>query len=58
MKFGLNATGQAKTFFPGAVGAKRIHSPKRSPHDQDYLIFVCCIDYPGRCGEINHPVLS
>jgi hypothetical protein len=48
---------RAKTFFSCPVGAKRFHSPKTAPLDQDSLIFVCCIDYSPRRGEINHPVL-
>jgi hypothetical protein len=48
---------RAKTFFPAPVRGKRIHSPKPSALDQDYLIFVCCIDYSARYDEINHPVL-
>jgi hypothetical protein len=35
----------------------RFHSPKTSPLDQDSLIFVRCIDYSPRRGEINHPIL-
>jgi hypothetical protein len=47
---------RAKTFFSCTAGAKRIHSPKTSPLKQDSLIFVRCIDYSPRCGEINYPI--
>jgi hypothetical protein len=39
------------------AGAKRIHSPKTSQLEQDSLIFVRCIDYSPRRGDINHPIL-
>jgi hypothetical protein len=39
------------------VGAKRIHSPKSAALKQNSLIFVCCIDYSPRRGEINRPIL-
>jgi hypothetical protein len=35
----------------------RFHSPNASPIKQDSLIFVCCIDFPPRDGEIDHPVV-
>jgi hypothetical protein len=38
-------------------GVRRIHSPKSSALKRKSLIFVCCIDYSSRYGEINHPVL-
>jgi hypothetical protein len=46
-----------KSFVSRATDGQSIHSPKPSALDQDSLIFVCCIDYSGRYGEINHPVL-
>jgi hypothetical protein len=36
--------------------AKRIHSLKSLALKQNSLIFVRCIDYSPRYGEINHPV--
>jgi hypothetical protein len=38
--------------------ARRIHSQKSSALKRKSLIFVCCIDYSPRYGEINHPILS
>jgi hypothetical protein len=37
-------------------GMRRIHSPKSSALKRKSLIFVCCIDYSPRYGEINRPV--
>jgi hypothetical protein len=38
-------------------GVRRIHSLKSSALKRNSLIFVCCIDYSPRRGEINHPIL-
>jgi len=38
-------------------GVRRIHSPKSSALKRKSLIFVCCIDYSPRYGEISHPIL-
>jgi hypothetical protein len=38
-------------------GVERIHSLKSSTLKQNSLIFVRCIDYSSRHGEINHPIL-
>jgi len=38
-------------------GVRRIHSLKSSALKRKSLIFVCCIDYSPRYGEINRPVL-
>jgi hypothetical protein len=37
-------------------GVRRIHSLKSSALKRKSLIFVRCIDYSPRYGEINHPV--
>jgi hypothetical protein len=47
---------RAKTFFSYVGGVKRIHSLKSSALKQNSLIFVRCIDYSPRRGEIHHPV--
>jgi hypothetical protein len=53
---GASTADNPKTFFPGARRPEPIHSLKTPPIKQDSLIFVGCIDFVPRDGEIDHPV--
>jgi hypothetical protein len=47
----------AKTFLPNAPVRGRFPSPNASANKQDSLIFIGCIDFPWRDGEIDRPVM-